>query len=147
MKEYLVSREKLKEMLEADEKEKGYYAKRRVKSYKRLLDSEEEIYDHGSLSRHYSNKLRERSEEIGLTEHVEISSCPTANYYLQFASEQSRYTIFIGLTSVAQFSADLYSAEKTLDIIVDKLDEIVRIAESGLRHIEADIHGVIDYKK
>lgn len=28
MKEYLVSREKLKEMLEADEKEKGYYTKR-----------------------------------------------------------------------------------------------------------------------
>lgn len=144
MTEYKVDMETLERSIKTNEDQADLFA-RKADRDKRLLASKEEIYNHKLLSEHYTDKLKQRMNELGLLDKIELKSISFVGKRLK-ASYAAHYTLYINDNHVASFYANLQEIETILADVLVKLEEVVRSAKISARNLEADIHDIVGYK-
>lgn len=144
MTNYMVNMETLERVIESNEDQAELFT-RKANRDKRLLASEEEIYNHKLLSEHYAEALKNRAKELGLVDKIELKSISFVGKRLE-ASYAAHYTLYINDNHVASFHADLRGIETTLEKVLDKLEEVVRSAKITARRLEDDIHDIVGYE-
>ena len=144
MTEYKVDMETLERSIKTNEDQADLFA-RKADRDKRLLASKEEIYNHKLLSEHYTDKLKQRMNELGLLDKIELKSISFVGKRLK-ASYAAHYALYINDNHVASFYANLQEIETILADVLVKLGEVVRSAKISARNLEADIHDIVGYK-
>ena len=144
MAEYRVDTETLAQMVEFNTRQADLFT-RRANHSKRLLESNDEIYDHKLLSEHYTEELKRRAKELGLFDDIELRTISFTGRS-KTSSEPSHYSLYINDNHVASFHANLQNIEKTLDSVLDKLEEVVKSAKITARRLEDDIHDIVGYE-
>lgn len=144
MTNYIVDTETLKRMIKANEDQADLFT-RKADRDKRLLASNEEIYNHKLLSEHYTEALKNRAKELGLVDKIELKSISFVGKRLK-ASYAAHYTLCINENQVASFYANLHEIEKILDNALDKLEEVVKSVKISARRLEADVHDIVGYE-
>ena len=145
MAEYKVDMETLERSVEYNEDQADLFA-RKADRCKRLLASKEEIYDHKLLSEHYTDELKQRMNELGLVDKIELKSISFVGKRLK-ASYAAHYTLYINDNHLASFYANLQEIETILANVLVKLEEVVRSAKISVRKLEADIHDIVGYEE
>lgn len=144
MTEYMVNTETLERVIKSNEDQADLFT-RKADRDKRLLASKEEIYNHKLLSEHYTEALRNRAKELGLFDDIELRTISFTGRS-KTSSEPSHYSLHINDNHVASFYANLQNIEKTLDSVLDKLEEVVKSAKISARRLEADVHDIVGYE-
>lgn len=144
MTEYIVDIETLERVIKSNEDQADLFT-RKADRVKRLLASNEEIYNHKLLSKHYTKTLKNRAKELGLVDKIELKSISFVGKRLE-ASYAAHYTLYINDNHVASFHSNLRGIEATLEKVLDKLEEVVRSAKISTRKLEADIHDIVGYE-
>ena len=144
MTEYMVDMETLERVIKANEDQADLFT-RKVDRDKRLLASNEEIYNHKLLSEYYTKTLNNRAKELGLVDKIELKSISFVGKRLK-ASYAAHYTLYINENQVASFYANLREIEKILDNALDRLEEVVKSVKISARRLEADVHDIVGYE-
>lgn len=144
MADYMVDMETLERVIKANEDQADLFT-RKADRDKRLLASNEEIYNHKLLSEYYTKTLNNRAKELGLVDKIELKSISFAGKRLK-ASYATHYTLCINENQVASFYANLHEIEKILDNALDKLEEVVKSVKISARRLEADVHDIVGYE-
>lgn len=144
MTNYIVDTEMLERVIKANEDQADLFT-RKVDRDKRLLASNEEIYNHKLLSEYYTKTLNNRAKELGLVDKIELKSISFVGKRLK-ASYATHYTLYINENQVASFYANLCEIEKILDNALDRLEEVVKSVKISARRLEADIHDIVGYE-
>lgn len=144
MTEYMVDKETLERVIKANEDQADLFT-RKADRDKRLLASNEEIYNHKLLSEHYTEALKNRAKELGFVDKIELKSISFVGQRLE-ASYAAHYTLYINDNHVASFHSNLRDIEATLGKVLDKLEEVVRSAKITARRLEDDIHDIVGYE-
>ena len=131
-------------MIKANEDQADLFT-RKADRDKRLLASNEEIYNHKLLSEHYTEALNNRAKELGLVDKIELKSISFVGNRLK-VSYATHYTLCINENQVASFYANLHEIEKILDNALDKLEEVVKSVKISARRLEADVHDIVGYE-
>lgn len=144
MTNYIVDTETLERVIKANEDQADLFT-RKADRDKRLLASNEEIYNHKFLSEYYTKTLNNRAKELGLVDKIELKSISFVGKRLE-ASYSAHYTLYINDNHVASFHSNLRDIEATLEKVLDKLEEVVRSAKITARRLEDDIHDIVGYE-
>lgn len=144
MTDYMVDMETLERVIKANEDQADLFT-RKADRDKRLLASNEEIYNHKLLSEHYTKALKNRAKELGLVDKIELKSISFVGKRLK-SSYATHYTLCINENQVASFYANLHEIEKILDNALDKLEEVVKSVKISARRLEADVHDIVGYE-